>query len=60
MLNLSPPVSKASYVDHMKEVKIQAVAQAQCSMNAAREEVREYYSVSDDDLADITVSCDGT
>ena len=29
MLNLPPPVSKASYVDHMKEVKTQAVAQAQ-------------------------------
>ena len=60
MLNLPPPVSKASYVDHMKEVKTQAVAQAQYSMTAAREQVREYYNVSDDDLADITVSCDGT
>lgn len=29
-------------------------------MNTAREEVRQYYKVSDDDLADITASCDGT
>ena len=44
MLNLPPPVSKASYVNQMKEVNTQAVAQAQYSMNAAREEVREYYN----------------
>ena len=45
---------------HEKEVKTQAVTQAQQSMTAPPEQVREYYDTSTDDIADITVSCDGT
>ena len=35
MLGLPPPVSRVAYVEHMKEIRTQAIAQAQCSMDAA-------------------------
>ena len=60
MLGLPPPVCRVAYVEHMKEIRTQAIAQAQCSMDAVRKEVRQDYGVQGDDFADITVSCDGT
>ena len=61
MLDLPPPVSRNIYKLHMDAVCHEAEAEAQYSMQRARQEVHEHYGASSsDDVVDILISCDGT
>ena len=61
MLDLPPPVSRNIYSKHMTVVREKSILQAEDSLRRAREEVREHYGVSSDDqVADVLISCDGT
>ena len=61
MLDLPPPASRNIYSKHMTVVREKSILQAEDSLRRAREEVREHYGVSSDDqVADVLISCDGT
>ena len=59
MLDLPAPVSRNVYAVHAKIISEHCILQAEASLKQAREEVREHYGVSPDEVADILVSCDG-
>ena len=60
MLDLPAPASRNVYAVHAKVISEHCILQAEASLKQAREEVREHYGVSPDEVADILVSCDGT
>ena len=60
LLDLSPPVSRNIHSLHLDGVCDAAVAEAQDSLQRAREEVHEHYSTSSDEVIDSLVSCDRT
>ena len=61
LMDLPPPVSKNTFTLHLKAITESAVSQAFSSMLEARGEVRKHYGAEgEDDIVDITVSCDGT
>ena len=60
MLDAPSPVSKNIYTQYNKEVGEKSLLQAQASVMKAREEVRDKYGATFNDIVDILVSCDGT
>ena len=60
VLDLPPPVSQHAYQQHMKVVATGAAAEANDSMCRARQEIRDLYDASSEDVIDILVSCNGT
>ena len=62
MMGLPPPISAPQYAEHSKIVCAGCTLQAASSMEQARREVMEHYSidVASGEVADVLVSCDGT
>ena len=60
MMDLPLPVSQKRYREHSSVINEQCVAEAQGSMQRAREEVFKCYDALPGDIVDVTVSSDGT
>ena len=59
-LDIPGPMAKRSYDKHSKHIKDAAILEAKERMTAAVKEIREINNCEEDDLADISITIDGT